>query len=246
MIAGMLRIKNEERWIARVLESMLPVCRQIFIFDDSSTDETRNICRKFPAVTLFESPFAEGVNETRDKNWLLDRVEAQVPEGSWVVHIDGDEEIAPGGCDFIKSLATSRSIPDAYQFHVLYLWETDKQIRVDGIYRNFYRSSMFRLNRGARFTSGVAGGFHCGNAPKPVQQAARCGVQLLHYGYMLKDDRVRKWDFYNSIDPMNRAEGYEPAHPERRSYPHMVQGDVPQVPRNAKLVHAGPLELRPL
>jgi hypothetical protein len=63
---------------------------------------------------------------------------------------------------------------------------------------------------------------------------------------MLREDRIRKWEFYNSLDPTNRAEGYDPRFPERRSYPHIVQGDIRQVPASARLIHAGPLELQAL
>ncbi len=52
MILGMLRIKDEARWIERVLRSMLPVCERIFVFDDHSTDDTVAICESIPEVTL--------------------------------------------------------------------------------------------------------------------------------------------------------------------------------------------------
>jgi hypothetical protein len=44
MIIGLLRIKNEARWIARVVRSIQPVCGRILIFDDHSTDGTPEIC----------------------------------------------------------------------------------------------------------------------------------------------------------------------------------------------------------
>jgi glycosyltransferase involved in cell wall biosynthesis len=235
MIVGMMRIKNEARWIERVLTSMLPVCDRIFILDDHSTDETREICKRFPAVTLFDSPF-EGIEETRDKNWLLEKVEQSCQAGTWVVAIDGDEEIAPGCCDEIRTLVKWAYGPDAYRFRVLYLWDTPEQIRVDGIYQRFHRGSMFKLTPGARFRSSAGGGFHCGNVPSP-RSISDCGVRLLHYGYMYREDRLRKFEFYNAPDK-------QPIPPNEDGYRHMVIGDI--FPADSRFLHAGPLQLTTL
>lgn len=244
VIFGMLRIKNEERWIRRVLQSLVPVCERIFILDDNSTDSTPGICESFERVTLFRSPFT-GVQEVRDKNWLLAKVGEKAKVGDWIIAIDGDEEIAPGGADIIQWLTRPKwgdSI-SGFRFRVLYLWDDPEHIRVDGIYGRFTRPSMFKFRNGLTFKSGTNGGFHCGNVPKPMDRVENSAVKLLHYGYMYKEDRIRKWHWYNSIDPKNRAEGYQAEFPERRSYGHMVQGDVPEVPADVKLIHAGPLKL---
>lgn len=237
----MMRVKNEARWIERCVRSLFPACEHVYIFDDHSTDDTVTICEAIPNVTVFRSPFNHQ-REDLDKNWLLERVENS--GATHVVHIDGDEEIAPGGCDEIVRLAKENR-HDSYRFRVLYLWDSDKQIRWDGIYGRFRRSSMFRLRPGYRFKSACAGGFHCGNVPQG-HSPGECNVKLLHFGYMHREDRIRKWDWYCSIDPKNYAEGYRDEFPERRSYPHMVQGDVPEVPARATLIHAGPLTLVPI
>jgi glycosyltransferase involved in cell wall biosynthesis len=235
MIYGMMRIKNESRWIERVLRAMLPVCQQVLILDDHSTDQTVEICRSLEGVTIFESPF-EGLQETRDKNWLLDQVEQIAHRGDWILAIDGDEELAPGACDEIRQLASKSDGPDAYKFQVLYLWDRPNQIRVDRWYSNFRRPSFFRLNPGARFSSGNGGGFHCGNTVG-TNNVGNCNVKLLHWGYMDREDRIRKYTWYNANDkqPIPRAED---------GYRHMVIGDL--FPADSVFRWAGPLELRPL
>jgi hypothetical protein len=60
-------------------------------------------------------------------------------------------------------------------------------------------------------------------------------VRLLHYGYLHKEDRVRKFHWYNKIDPNNAFED---------QYRHMVIGDV--FPADSSFKWAGPLELRSL
>jgi hypothetical protein len=77
---------------------------------------------------------------------------------------------------------------------------------------------------------------HVSNAPQGIPWAVM-QVYLLHYGYMFKEDRIRKYNYYNRIDPNNEFED---------RYRHTVQGDIPEVPADAVLKHAGPLELRKL
>jgi len=229
MIVGMLRIKNESRWIVSVLSSLIPCCERIFVMDDHSTDDTVALCHKVAKVTVFESPF-EGIQETRDKNWLLEKVAAVKP--TWIVHIDGDEEIAAPGQEHIRRLgANTEGGPDSYRFRVRYLWDSHNQVRMDGIYSNFWRGSMFRYRPDVQFRSNSGGGFHCGNTPEP-RWLERAPVDILHYGYMHKEDRLRKFDWYNKIDPNNRAED---------CYKHMVIGD--SFPKDSKFLHAGPLHL---
>ena len=68
-------------------------------------------------------------------------------------------------------------------------------------------------------------------------------MRLNHLGYRDRDDRLRKWEYYNRLDGKNPTEGYDPQYPERGAYPHMIQGDVPEVPADAFLMHAWPLKL---
>jgi glycosyltransferase involved in cell wall biosynthesis len=228
VIVGMMRVKNEARWIERVLQSMLPLCKRIFVFDDHSEDNTVQLCESFPEVELFNSPFIE-LNEARDKNWLLEKVE---PSGAdWVLSIDGDEEIYPGGQQIIQEITDLNYSPDTYRFRVLYLWNRPDRVRMDKIYGSFRRPSLFRLRPGARFVSANGGGFHCGNTPE-AQWIADCDVNLLHYGYMLKVDRIKKYAWYNQQVPVPEIEDH---------YNHIIIGDL--LPENAVTRWGGPLKL---
>lgn len=233
-IVGAMRIKNEARWIGEVLTALRPLCSDIFVMDDHSTDETAEICRQHGAL-VFPSPFSD-LNEGRDKNWLLEQIGPTRPD--WVVMVDGDEILEPGAADKLLPLMRS-GLFETIRMRIVYLWDTRDQIRTDGIYGTFRRSSAFRWNDAARFRHG----FHCSNVPTQGwrQRMAESEVRLLHLGYLHREDRVRKFAWYNQHDPNNRVED---------CYRHMVQGDVPEVPatwrRGRELRHAGPLTLEPL
>jgi len=230
MIAGMMRVKNEARWIERCVRSILPVCDYVVIMDDHSTDGTAEICRMVPGVSVFGSPFT-GLDEARDKNWLLDKVLAHQPE--WIVAIDGDEMLAESGIEPLR--AAMASTATCLSFRVLYLWDRENQVRVDGVYGDFHRESAFRPN-GAPFVATSNGGnFHCGNVPWSARRKRTVlhTIPLLHFGYLHKEDRVRKYEWYNAKDPGNVGED---------CYRHMVVGDV--FPADAKFQHGGPLSLQ--
>jgi glycosyltransferase involved in cell wall biosynthesis len=235
IFSAMLRVKNESRWIGQVIASIRPLCSEILVFDDHSDDGTPVICRDLGA-TVFESPF-DGLQEARDKNWLLERVRERKPD--WVLCIDGDEVLEPGGAEFLRKICETGGFTWA-SLRVLYLWDRPDQMRIDGVYGRYRRPSLFRMMPDAKFVSANKRGFHCGNAPMPLTGICReLDLALLHYGYMNAEDRLRKYFWYNDPerDALNDAED---------NYRHMVQGDLPEFPAEATFKHAGPLQLENL
>lgn len=245
-IFGMLRIKNENRWIETVIRSILPLCERVFVLDDHSTDGTPEFCEQLSErVTVIRSTF-EGLDERRDKNYLLSRVmgcvsdrhlSGDVKSPFWCLAIDGDEVLEANGPEIIRQ-SIANTPYHAFKLPIIYLWGRADQARVDGVYRNFARPSLFRLFNG-NFTFQATpwgGNFHCSSIPQELlgHSHQQCGARLWHLGYLEREDRIRKYEWYNRIDPGNAAED---------CYRHMVQGDVPEVPMGARLKHAGPLEL---
>ncbi len=236
-IVGMLRIKNEARWIGEVIESLLPLCGHVFVLDDHSTDRTPAICRSFgERLTLWESPF-HGLDESRDKNWLLGRT-LEKSDPDWILLVDGDEILSPESVDILRrecSIGTAR----AWSLRILYLWERRDLVRMDGVYGKFRRPSLFRPTPGQSFMGTSAGGnFHCSSIPSELFSVVSLSeARLLHLGYMLREDRLRKFRWYNERDPHNAMED---------GYKHMVLGDLPEYPASLKTHWAGPLRLEAL
>lgn len=248
-IIGALRIKNEARWIADVIKAIQPICERVLILDDHSSDGTPDICESL-GVTVIRSPF-EGLNESRDKQFLLDEAYKLVPDNwhtgrsdspFWMLAIDGDEQLIEQDQTLI-TMAVEDSNIHAYSLRVLYLWDRPDQWRVDGVYRNFRRPSLFRMMN-ASFTYKTTpfgkdgANFHCSSTPQEMIHHSRpCEARLLHWGYMDREKRLAKYEWYNRIDPNNQGED---------CYRHVVQGDLPEIPADAHLRWAGPLTLEPL
>ncbi len=248
-IIGMLRVKNESRWIQRVLQAMLPVCDSIHLFDDHSTDETPRIA-EYLGVKVYRSEF-EGLDEQRDKQFLMGQIYDSIPAEDqhftrgnpkapyWALCLDGDEELIGNAGELLHNAASSDRA-QSYSLRVLYAWNSETQIRVDGVYGDFRRPSLFRLmNRAFAFqTTPNGGNLHCSSIPQEMIAGFRpCEASLLHYGYLDAELRRRKYDWYNRVDPNNLAED---------CYRHITQGDPGGVPAYRRLRWAGPLELQPL
>ncbi len=231
-IVAAMRIKNESRWLREVLSSIHPLTRDIMVFDDASTDETPDIAREM-GCSVFASPFPTApTDEARDKTWLLERVRALNPD--YVLFSDGDEVLEAGAAEKIRQRLNPRDC--LYCFPIKYIWNDRQHYRADGVYGRMQQWRMFSLiGQGGKLFYPSKGGanFHCGNAPKGLRGGgAMVPCDILHLGYMYREDRLRKYEWYRRIDPGNRSED---------EYNHVLIGDT--FPADSKFVHGGPLKL---
>ena len=66
-IVAMYRIKNEERWIEKSINSILDICSEIVILDDGSIDNTLEICQSFDQVVDISHQSNLPLDQVRDK-----------------------------------------------------------------------------------------------------------------------------------------------------------------------------------
>jgi GT2 family glycosyltransferase len=209
-IYGMLRIKNESPHIAQVIARLLGLCQQIIILDDHSSDDTVVICRSFgDRVAVINSPFT-GLDEARDKNFLLEKLITLRPD--WVLWIDGDEVLERRGPERIRAAVKNGVAVSAYSLRISYIWDDHDHVRIDGIFGRFTRPSLFRLHgqplNALHFQKTTSGGsLHCGNVPCGLTGYQKnLDVRLKHLGYRSRHQRESKYEWYNSVDPDNTLE----------------------------------------
>lgn len=248
-LIGLMRVRNEARWIERVVRAITPICEHVLILDDKSDDGTPDICESIPGVTVFRSTTST-CDESLDKDTLLskaydlleDKDKKGNPESPWFgLLVDGDEELMAEDQQTVVDLTKSGG--DAFHFRIPYLWNDENTIRVDGVYSrmaNVGRPSMFRLMndkfRFQRTRFGNGQNFHCSSVPQEMLHCARPSTaRLKHWGYIYAEDRIRKYHWYRDKDRDNASED---------GYKHMVIGDI--FPAESQFMHAGPLRLAPL
>ena len=221
-IVSTLRIKNEEKCILRCLESISQISSHILIFDDHSNDSTEIICKKFrddkfKNLHYYKSPFDETTDEVRDKNKLLEITLKYATENTWVLAIDGDEELEKKSQDKLPELLNklSKFKPDPLVFvQFLYLWDRTDQYRADGIYGKFFQPRIWRVPKDRsdlKFVKNTAKmGFHCGSVPYmlPIIPYRNTAIKFLHYGYLEEETRIMKYIYYNLSDPSNTYEDF--------------------------------------
>jgi GT2 family glycosyltransferase len=206
---GALRIKNEAKHIHQVINSILPICQRIFVFDDHSTDETVAVCESFGERVKVYRSFFTGLDEARDKNFLLGQIIQA--EAEWVLWIDGDEVLERRGSEHIRQVVDTEGIA-IYSLKIAYMWNDSEHVRVDGIYGRFTRPSLFRLKNQAMQrlyfpTTGCGGNFHCGNVPRGLSgRTQELDLRLKHLGYMTREQRQSKFKWYTATDPNNDLE----------------------------------------
>lgn len=228
-VVATLRVKNEASNIRRCLEALKPVAKTLLVLDDHSTDDTALIADECGA-TVYASPFPDR-DEGRDRQFLLER--AREAGADWILAIDADEVLDPR--DVANLMTAIRfSGADALHFRWLHFWDRPDQIRTDGIYSRSSPLRAYRVTAALRLAS-ISNGVH--TWPEGEIGRAFADVRLWHFGYLDRSERLRKYAFYNAVDPANQAED---------CYRHIVQGDIPESPADAVLGKAGPLTLERL
>lgn len=176
-------------------------------------------------------PFAR-VQEARDKNVLWWHCQTHVPF-EIMLSMDGDEVLTKQCIrEWPRVIQALHDGYDIVHLNFLYIWDTENQIRNDAIYgataeglRRLNFPRVFSVKRvdekhfvdmGLLWFGSKAGGqFHCGSLPRhnfrvrgdQEPKSVALPLNVAHYGYFDEALRTRKYEFYNRVDPGNRAEG---------------------------------------
>jgi glycosyltransferase involved in cell wall biosynthesis len=150
MIAGITRVRNEEKIIANTLKHVSKLVDKIYIYDDCSTDNTVNICKKFGEV--IEGKNWESTPEGRNQMEGYGRqipLELATKEGAdWIYCFDADEYADFDGIDFTA---------DAYRLRLFDFYITEEDKNKNYLHRKWmgpeYRDilMLFRSNSEIRF-----------------------------------------------------------------------------------------------
>ncbi len=174
---------NEERNIARCLESLVNLVDEVLVVDSFSTDRTEEICRRYK-VRFIRHKFESHIQQ---KNWALNQA-----VNDYILSLDADEALTP---------ELRKSISDA-----------GKSWCYDGYYLNRKTSyTNSRDPRDVRYTErkirlwdrrkGVWGGI---NPHDTVMMDADATIgslkgDMLHYSFFSIESHRRKADYFSSI-----------------------------------------------
>ncbi|HEY3296755.1 MAG TPA: methyltransferase domain-containing protein [bacterium] len=207
-----MRIRNEERWIKEVFDSVARVADGIVVLDDGSSDHTPEICAAHPAVVDYRRLDEATRDQRRDKMLALQMAIGQQPD--WILNLDGDEMLEESAAQRIFD-AVRTCPPDVGVFKIesLFMWNDLEHYRTDGVYNQLLQARMFRLKGQDVYalhyepTTFRENG-HCTRLPAGIRgRETDIDVKIIHLGYMYPEVRARRYDYYRTRDPKEFARG---------------------------------------
>lgn len=214
-ITAMLAIKNEEKYIGKVLSDLSEYVDSITILDDASTDNTRQIVKEFSKVKkLIVNDSSLPRHEGRDRNRLFKL--AKGIETDWFICMDGDEIFEDKMKENIQKLCSVKNI-DGYFFRIFHMWNGYEFFRYDGIWKNQLRLKLFRnLENYDLFENKK---LHVQTKPinLPIEMTSFSELRIKHFGYSDYDDTLRKYHFYEKEDTIKNPEEIG-----RNDYKHLI------------------------
>ena len=207
-IVAMYRIKNEEKWIKKSIESVLDVCSEVVILDDGSTDNTLEICQKIDRVDVTHQTNLP-TDEVRDYTKLLKMTMKKKPE--YILAFDGDEILAPNSKE-ILSEELNILYPEniVFSMQLFHIWDVPNKFRHDGILHTMWRPRLFKtknITTESKYKNSIyPGNLHANHIPDNMEGLDRpiaSNAKILEYGFYSEELRQKKFQYYNSQDPYN-------------------------------------------
>lgn len=214
-VACVMQLHNEERNLPGCLRHIRDHVDGIIALDDGSTDATAEIlAREDRVVDCLRNPADPGRqwNELENKRRLL--VRARQLGFDWVVVCDADERFEYHFLQQMGDIAASFPESELPVFSLTFreLWGDPLHFRTDGLWGRKRQGRFFRLPEIITFGQNQA--FHGDWFPDVLRAKGRLfstGYQQYHLKMIFRDDRIKRRDFYKSIDPENRFQpfGYD-------------------------------------
>jgi glycosyltransferase involved in cell wall biosynthesis len=207
---GLMRVKNEEKYLERTLAAVTFV-DLIILLDDHSTDRTREIASSFRNVWVVPSMFSETHDEGRDRQFLAEMASKLKPK--WIVALSGDEVLEPAAWEkFQQWRYTDVSVVEVKAIN---FWNDENTVRVDGHWSNQWRQVFWKWIAGLPLQYDRSHG----SLPTayPDRQTVRwieSNIGLWHLGFIEASRRRRNYDLYVSENPAMAKHSYN-----------LIQGD---------------------
>ena len=219
-VSIVMTVYNGQKHLAEQIDSFLNqsyLPHEIIISDDCSTDNTVEICKKFPnVVEIHERKEQLPLDEVRDRNIVLELALKRNPD--YILIIDGDEVLMNNSKEILYE-ELSVLYPEAKIVHlqILDVWDKPNQIRIDGLYGKGWGPRLLKIDKTFQHLRYIPteypGNLHCSN--KFIEQIEEnymyySNVKILHFSNFDQKIRQEKFEYYNKIDPNSiNQDGYK-------------------------------------
>jgi glycosyltransferase involved in cell wall biosynthesis len=200
---GQLRNESENGNLENWFRCMEP-CEHIYIFDQASTDNSKEIYEKYKdKTTVIYSPTNRFEEELICKSELYKLLLKEHPDVDWVLWLDGDL-LLDGRLlidDNLQKLCNKLDDAgvDLPRFGHYNLWRSDKWYRKDNSYHNLHGHWFPLWGKPTRLWFDERPGLHHGQVPQGTQSAALVDVNVIHFGFKNEKKIVGKYLHYKSL-----------------------------------------------
>ncbi|MFW5902609.1 MAG: glycosyltransferase family 2 protein [archaeon] len=189
-----------DRFLDKALDKLSTLVDFIYIWGDNTDEKTKKLCLSYPNVIFYNHP--ESI--WKEKQWEIKRTICQRLRKwnpDWVIAQDADEVLDYRlNREKLEKLA-NKDETIAYEFYCVHLWNDEKHMRVDKGWGNFQNVRFFKYIEDSNFNWKKTK-LHCGLAPLYAYRwRGTSGYMFKHYGYMREEDRKKKIERYEKLDP---------------------------------------------
>lgn len=199
---SMIVCNEEKRYLRQALMTHRAWIDQAVIIDDGSTDGTVAMCRELlqgiPLV-LVQNPVSRFSDEVSLRKQQWEETLSTNPE--WILNLDADEVLTP---DFgILRDDILSGMEEAIYLRLYDMW-SETAYREDAYWQAhmYYRPFLVKYRPGMVYEWKETPQ-HCGRFPLSIQHLpyACHPPRVKHYGWAREEDRVRKYERYQRLDP---------------------------------------------
>lgn len=187
---------NEERQIARCIESVHDWCDEVLVLDSHSTDRTKEIAEQYPRVKFLAHDFDGHVQQ---KNRAI-----EYAGGEWIFSLDADEQASPELAASVRDFVANH--PQAQGARVRRVtWHMGRFVRFGGWTHSRYRL----LRKGEGRWGGENPHDQVYLRGRPLWKRNMGHVlkgDLIHYSFRDLSDQVNTINKFSSIVAFTRSE----------------------------------------
>lgn len=193
-----------EKYLERSLKEFKRLCDDVMIATNNADEKTIKTIKKYGFETYADDR-EWGIYQPDIKTSLLTRA-GQRFAPDWIIAIDADEVFCPSFTrERAEALTESEEI--AFNFLVVNLYNDEFHFAHSSGIQRFWNIRFFKFlpEYGLQYQRKA---LHCGLAPPIAYKYGwHAPYYLLHFGLMLKEDRLRKIERYRKYDPNKRYKG---------------------------------------
>lgn len=219
-LVAIYRVKNSMPYIERCIRPTCELVDEALFWVSPSDDNTAYTLKHIDNAIVKEWP--ENLTERQIRNNLITWAEQRGAD--WILSMDDDERFERKVDRAYLNKLMNPPMPSVYRygFPVYTFWDDFEHVRQDGIFGQMVGPRLFRNLPYQHVFEGAPSGLHAGHSPAFGTGAERfSSARILHYGYVDREERERKYRFYEEGDRV-REERYIGA----IDYRHLIQQAV--------------------